>query len=38
VLIEFCDDLPILLVDTDQQNAVAEKRLAQLLPDCFRLQ
>lgn len=37
VLSEFCDDLVILLVDTERQNAVTEARVAQLLPNCFRL-
>jgi cytidine deaminase len=37
VLAEFCDDLLILLVDVDRDNAVAEARLAALLPNSFRL-
>lgn len=36
VLAEFCDDLPILLIDVDQPDAVREVRLAELLPDLFR--
>jgi cytidine deaminase len=36
VLAEFCDDLPILLIDADQQSTVREVRLAELLPDLFR--
>jgi cytidine deaminase len=38
VLVEFCADLPILLVDTTRDNAVSEAKLSALLPDCFRLQ
>jgi len=37
VLAEFCDDLPIFLIDAGQANEVREVRLADLLPDCFRL-
>jgi len=37
VLAEFCDDLLILLVDTDRAGAVTEARLAELLPNTFRL-
>lgn len=36
VLAEFCDDLPILLIDADQPDRVREVRLAMLLPDTFR--
>ena len=36
VLAEFCEDLPITLVDADQPNAVREARLGELLPDTFR--
>jgi cytidine deaminase len=38
VLAEFCEDLPILLVDTTRDNAVSETNLSVLLPNCFRLQ
>ena len=38
VLAEFCDDLLILLVDAGQPGGVRGARLAQLLPDCFRLE
>ncbi len=38
VLAEFCEDLLILLVDTERGDAVNEAQLARLLPDCFRLQ
>ena len=37
VLAEFCDDLLILLVDTDKNHAVAEARLKDLLPGRFVL-
>jgi cytidine deaminase len=37
VLAEFCDDLLILLVDADRAGAVTEARLAELLPNTFRL-
>ena len=36
VLAEFCDDLPILLVDADEPGIVREVSLAKLLPDQFR--
>lgn len=32
---EFCDDLPILLIDTDQPNRVTESTLRELLPGRF---
>lgn len=32
---EFCDDLPILLVDSDQPNRVSESNLRDLLPGRF---
>lgn len=35
VLAEFCSDLPIFLVDTNQNNAVVELKLADLLPHRF---
>lgn len=37
VLAEFCEDLPVLLVDVSREQAVAETMLRQLLPDRFRL-
>jgi len=37
VLAEFCNELPILLVDVDRANAVREVSLSTLLPACFRL-
>ena len=37
VLAEFCDDLPILIVDVDQPNRVTETSLAVLLPGRFKL-
>jgi cytidine deaminase len=37
VLAEFCDDLPILLIDTQRNNAVVEVALKYLLPGMFRL-
>ena len=36
VLAEFCEDLPIILVDADLPDAVREARLCELLPDTFR--
>jgi cytidine deaminase len=36
-LSEFSPDLPILLVDADQQEIVAQVRLAELLPMQFKL-
>jgi cytidine deaminase len=36
-LAEFCDDLLILLVDAEWSGIVREARLAELLPDRFRL-
>jgi cytidine deaminase len=36
VLAEFCDDLPIYLVDAEQPTQVATMRLAELLPGRFR--
>ncbi|HEY4312511.1 MAG TPA: cytidine deaminase [Pirellulales bacterium] len=38
VVAEFCEDLPILLVDTASDNAVSVTKLSVLLPNCFRLQ
>ncbi len=35
VLAEFCTDLPIFLVDTNQEDALVELRLADLLPHRF---
>ena len=32
---EFCDDLPILLVDSDQSDHVSESNLRELLPGRF---
>ncbi len=37
VLAEFCDELPILLVDVDQGNRVVEVKLSELLPGRFSL-
>ena len=37
VLVEFCEDLPVLLVDVSREQAVAETMLRQLLPDRFGL-
>ncbi len=37
VLAEFCDDLPILIVDVDQPDRVTETSLAVLLPGRFKL-
>jgi cytidine deaminase len=37
VLIEFCDDLPVLLVDADGVQPARELRLRELLPGAFRL-
>ena len=34
---EFCDDLPILLIDTDQLDCVKETNLRELLPGRFEL-
>ncbi len=36
VLAEFCDDLPILLVDVEQENRVTRTNLSRLLPDRFK--
>ena len=36
-LAEFCDDLPILLVDVDGKDQVTEETLRDLLPSRFRL-
>jgi len=38
VLAEFCDDLPIFLVDADNPAKIAETSLAALLPQRFRLE
>jgi len=38
VLSEFCEDLLILLIDTERDNAVVDVTLAQLLPYRFRLE
>ena len=35
VLAEFCPDLPILLIDADNPQRIAEVRLAELLPGRF---
>jgi cytidine deaminase len=35
VLAEFCDDLPILLVNTESTACCSETSLSQLLPDRF---
>ena len=37
VLAEFCDDLPVLIVDVAQPHLVVETSLAVLLPGRFRL-
>lgn len=37
VLAEFCPDLPILLVDVDQENRVTRTSLNDLLPNRFEL-
>ena len=37
VLAEFCNDLPILIVDVDQPNRVTDTSLAVLLPGRFKL-
>ena len=37
VLAEFCDDLPILIVDVEQPDRVTETSLAVLLPGRFKL-
>ncbi len=37
VLAEFCDDLPILIVDIAQPHVVTETSLAVLLPGRFKL-
>jgi cytidine deaminase len=37
VLAEFCDDLPILLVDVDRDDHVTRISLAELLPHRFQL-
>ena len=37
VLAEFCDDLPILIVDVEQPDCVTETSLAVLLPGRFKL-
>jgi cytidine deaminase len=37
VLAEFCDDLPIWMVDVSQDNCVVESSLGQLLPNRFAL-
>jgi len=37
VLAEFCDDLPILIVDVEQPERVTETSLAVLLPGRFKL-
>ncbi|MEK6259218.1 MAG: cytidine deaminase [Planctomycetota bacterium] len=37
VLAEFCDDLPILIVDVEQPDRVIETSLAVLLPGRFKL-
>src|SRR5262245_6024002 len=37
VLVEFCEDLPILLIDADRANQVVEVRLRDLLPGRFVL-
>ena len=36
-LAEFCDELPILLVDVEQSNAVRQVQLSDLLPDRYGL-
>jgi cytidine deaminase len=37
VLAEFCDDLPIYLVDSARGDRIEEVRLRELLPRAFRL-
>jgi cytidine deaminase len=37
VLAEFCEELPVLLVDVDQGNRVVEAKLSELLPGRFTL-
>lgn len=37
VIAEFCDDLPIFVVDARPPNRVRTLKLAKLLPDRFRL-
>ena len=37
VLAEFCDDLPILIVDVEQPARITETSLAVLLPGRFKL-
>ena len=37
VLAEFCDDLPILIVDVEQPDRMTETSLAVLLPGRFKL-
>jgi cytidine deaminase len=37
VLAEFCDDLPVVLVDADRQEIVAQTNLRELLPLQFKL-
>ena len=37
VLSEFCDDLPILIVDVEQTDRMTETSLAVLLPGRFKL-
>jgi cytidine deaminase len=37
VLAEFCYDLPIILIDADRPDSVTLARLAELLPNGFRL-
>lgn len=37
VLAEFCDDLPILIVDVEQPDRITETSLAVLLPGRFKL-
>ena len=36
VLAEFCDDLPILLVDVDRPDEFVEMKLSELLPNRFQ--
>jgi cytidine deaminase len=38
VIAEFCDDLPIYLVDADEPQAVTKTSLAKLLPQRFKLE
>jgi cytidine deaminase len=35
--VEFCHDLPVLLVDADNPDRIVEKNLAELLPSQFHL-